>query len=232
VPELDSFMRGIRLLLVRDGVFVSESGYLLDMLATGGYDAIYHEHLRYYSLRPLLRLFAKHDMEIFDAERVPSHSGSVRVLAGHRGAHAVQSSVARFLKEEEKAGSYRKETFVDFGKRVEAHRDKLAALLRKLRKEGGRIVGIGAPAKGNTLLNSCGIGPELVDCLLEKSELKIGLFAPGSHIPVRSEELLFQEQPEYALLLSWNLADELIPKLRSKEYRGKFIVPFPQIRIV
>ncbi|MEK7208390.1 MAG: class I SAM-dependent methyltransferase [Patescibacteria group bacterium] len=232
VPELDSFMRGIRLLLAPGGVFVSESGYLLDMLRSGGYDAIYHEHLRYYSLRPLVRLFAEHGMEVFDAKRVPSHNGSLRVFAGHKGARAVQPSVARLLQEEEKAGLYRKETFRDFGKRAKAHRAELAALLRRLKKEGGKIVGIGAPAKGNTLLNSCGIGEETISALLEKSSLKVGLFAPGSHIPVRAEADLFKEQPEYALMLSWNLADELIPKLRSKGFRGRFIIPFPQIRVI
>jgi len=210
VPALDSFMRGITRLLAPRGVFVTESGYLLDMIETGGYDAVYHEHLRYYSLKPLTRLFGEFGMEVFDAERIESHSGSIR----------------------EKAGLYRQETFLAFGKRAEKHRKEFCALLRKLKRTGTRIVGIGAPAKGNTLLNSCGVGTETIDALLEKSPLKIGLYAPGSHIPVKNEEILFSEQPEYALLLSWNLADELIPRIRSKGYKGKFIIPFPEIRVI
>lgn len=232
MPELHSFMRGIDTLLAPGGAFVSESGYLLDMIATGGYDAVYHEHLRYYSLRPLLRLFSDFGLEVFDVERIPSHNGSIRVYAARRGAYPVKSSVAELLAEEEKAGLYRKETFTEFGKRARAHREALAALLRKLKKDGNRIVGIGAPAKGNTLLNFCGIGAETIGALFEKSQLKIGLFAPGSRIPVKSEELLFSEQPDYALMLSWNLADELIPKLRSKGFKSKFIIPFPEITVV
>ncbi|HEY4508191.1 MAG TPA: class I SAM-dependent methyltransferase [Candidatus Paceibacterota bacterium] len=232
VPALDSFMRGITRLLAPRGVFVTESGYLLDMIETGGYDAVYHEHLRYYSLKPLTRLFGEFGMEVFDAERIESHSGSIRAYAARRGTYPVESSVARLIAGEEKAGLYRQETFLAFGKRAEKHRKEFCALLRKLKRTGTRIVGIGAPAKGNTLLNSCGVGTETIDALLEKSPLKIGLYAPGSHIPVKNEEILFSEQPEYALLLSWNLADELIPRIRSKGYKGKFIIPFPEIRVI
>ncbi|MDO8564794.1 MAG: class I SAM-dependent methyltransferase [bacterium] len=232
MPDVDSFMQGIKLLLRPDGVFVSESGYLLDMIETLGYDAVYHEHLRYYSLKPLQRLFEGHSMEIFDVERIPSHSGSIRVYAGHKGAHEVQVSVAKLLQEEEHAGLYKKDTFVKFGKRAHAHKEELKALLQELKLTGNRIVGIGAPAKGNTLLNFAALGPEIVDSLLEKSELKIGLYAPGTHIPVVGEELLFEEQPDFALLLSWNLADELVAKLKGKGYKGKFVIPFPQPRII
>lgn len=232
MPDVNSFMLGINRLLAPDGVFVTESGYLLDMIETGGYDAVYHEHLRYYSLQPLVRLFSDFGMDVFDAERIESHSGSIRVYAARVGAYPVQASVAKLRVGEERAGLYLAEIFLAFGKRARAHRSALSTLLHKLKAEGKKIVGVGAPAKGNTLLNSCGIGVETLDMLVEKSPLKIGLYAPGSHIPVKSEELLFAEQPEYALLLSWNLADELIPKLRAKGYRGKFIIPFPAAHIV
>ncbi len=232
VADLDSFMRGIELLLSPEGAFISESGYLLDMIETLGYDAVYHEHLRYYSLKPLQRLFRNYGMEVFDAERIPSHNGSIRVYAGKKGAYAIQKSVQKLASEEERTGLHKRDTLVAFGRRVYEHKEKLAALLRELKEKGKRLVGIGAPAKGNTLLNSVRIGSDILDALLEKSDLKIGLFAPGSRIPVRSEETLFATQPDYALLLSWNLSDELIPKLRTKGYRGKFIIPFPEIRIV
>lgn len=232
MPEMNSFMHGITMLLMPDGVFVSESGYLPDMLETGGYDAVYHEHLRYYSLKPLLFLFEKFGMEIFDVERIPSHNGSLRVYAGFRGAHKKRASVRALLVLEEKSGLYEKKTFTDFARRVAAHRNGLKKTVREIKNSGKRVVGIGAPAKGNTLLNYCGFTSKNIEYLAEKSALKMGLFAPGSHIPVVSEERMLKEQPEYALMLSWNLADELIQKLRSKGFKGKFIIPFPEITVV
>ena len=232
VGDLDSFMRGVQVTLQKDGVFVSESGYLLDMIETLGYDAVYHEHLRYYSLRPLRMLFERFKMEIIDVKRIPSHNGSIRVYAAHTGAHRIQASVGEVEQEEDSKGLYKKETFVEFARRVSAHREALNTLLSDARKSGKRIVGIGAPAKGNTLLNFCHITTATVDCLLEKSDLKVGLYAPGTHIPIVDESVLYSEQPEFALLLSWNLSDELMSKLRQKGFKGKFIIPFPQPRIV
>jgi hypothetical protein len=171
-------------------------------------------------------------MEIIDVERIPSHSGSIRVYAAFKGAHSKAASVKKLLALEKHKALHTKETLIYFTERVYGHRNVLLHLLTDLKKSGKRIVGIGAPAKGNTLLNFCGITPEVVDCLFEKSDLKIGLYAPGTHIPVMSEALLYEEQPEFALLLSWNLADEIISKLRKHGYRGKFIIPFPKILIV
>ncbi|KKW22266.1 MAG: hypothetical protein A2W52_01140 [Candidatus Taylorbacteria bacterium RIFCSPHIGHO2_02_49_25] len=232
VADLHSFLRGVKFLLAPSGVFVSESGYLLDMLETLGYDAIYHEHLRYYALHPLARLFAQYGMEIFDAERIPSHNGSIRVFAARKGAYPVAQSIGELLALEESAKLREKETLMQFAKRVHEHKHALRKLISDIRTSGKRAVGIGAPAKGNTLLNFCGFGVKEIEYLAEKSELKIGLFAPGSRIPVVAEERLFRDQPDYALLLSWNLSDELIPKLRNKGYRGKFIVLFPEVHVV
>ena len=232
VADLHSFLRGGKFLLAPSGVFVSESGYLLDMLETLGYDAIYHEHLRYYALHPLARLFAQYGMEIFDAERIPSHNGSIRVFAARKGAYPVAQSIGELLALEESAKLREKETLMQFAKRVHEHKHALRKLISDIRTSGKRAVGIGAPAKGNTLLNFCGFGVKEIEYLAEKSELKIGLFAPGSRIPVVAEERLFRDQPDYALLLSWNLSDELIPKLRNKGYRGKFIVLFPEVHVV
>ncbi len=232
VGDLDAFMLGLRAVLREDGVFVSESGYLLDMIDPLGYDAIYHEHLRYYSLRSLAVLFERFGMEMIDVERIPSHSGSIRVYAAFKGAHFKASSVEELIVLEKDKALHTKETLIHFTERVYKHRDMLSHLLTDIKKSGQRIVGIGAPAKGNTLLNFCGITSEIVNCLFEKSDLKIGLYAPGTHIPVVSETLLYAEQPDVALLLSWNLSDEIIPKLRRNGYRGKFIIPFPQITVV
>ncbi len=232
VDKLDFFVRGVKNLLSSDGVFVSESGYLLDFIEQAAYDAVYHEHLRYYSLKPLQRLFNKFGLEIFDAERIPTHNGSIRVYAAKTGAYPKTGAVEGLKQLEESAGLYKKEIMADFARRAREHAVTFKQTLLDIKKSGKRIVGIGAPAKGNTLLNFCKIGPDLIDCLLEKSELKIGLFAPGTRIPVLSEEILFNEHPDYAVILSWNIAEELIPKLKNKGYAGKFIIPFPEIKII
>ncbi|MEK7598905.1 MAG: class I SAM-dependent methyltransferase [Patescibacteria group bacterium] len=228
VDKLYDFMAGITKLLAKDGVFISESQYLLDTIAKLHYDLIYHEHLRYYSLKPLAILFNKFGMEIFDAERISSHGGSIRVYAAKSGEYPVSESVAALMKNEESSGLYRKETFTDFADKVSRNKFEFLEIIKDIKGRGQRIVGIGAPAKGNTLLNYYGMNPDIIDYLVEKSELKIGTFAPGTRIPVVAESKLFKDQPEYALLLSWNLADELIPKIRNKGYKGKFIVPMPK----
>jgi len=232
ISGLDSFMEGLQILLSKNGVFVSESGYLLDMIETLGYDAVYHEHLRYYSLRPLQFLFKKYGLEVFDVERIPSHNGSLRVYAAKRGAYAIEKSVDELLMLEKKKGLYTQKTFTDFAVRVTEHKERLKRAVAKLRSSGKRIVGLGAPAKGNTLLNYCGFNSEQIEYLAEKSDLKIGLYAPGSRIPVISEERMLHTQPDYALVFSWNLSTELISKLRAKGYKGRFIIPFPQPRII
>jgi len=232
VDKLDDFMSGIKELLAPRGVFVSESGYVLDLIEKLQWDSIYHEHLRYYSTKPLTVLFDKFGMEIFDIERIPSHGGSIRVYAARKGDYEVQPSVKDLLDLEERSGLYDEMTFVRFADRVRRNKEKIQKLVLEQKKSGKRIAGIGAPAKGNTLLNFCRLGPDAVDYLAEKSELKIGLFSPGMHIPVVDEARLFEDQPEYALLLSWNLADELIPKIRGKGYKGRFIIPNPEVAII
>ena len=232
VDALDSLMNGIVRLLADDGVFISESHYLLDLVTKMQYDAVYHEHLRYYSLKPLKLLFENFGMEIIDAEKITTHGGSIRVYAAKKGSHPVAPAVQERIKEEEEAGLYKLETFIDYGKKVQDTKLTLLQMIVELKRDGKRVVGIGAPAKGNTLLNYCRLDPDLIDYLVEKSALKIGLFAPGTHIPVVAEEKLFSEQPEYGLLLSWNIADELIPKIRNAGFKGKFIVPNPVPRIV
>jgi SAM-dependent methyltransferase len=232
IEDLDSIMRGIKKLLARDGVFISESHYLLDLIEKMQYDAIYHEHLRYYSLLALKNLFDRYDMEIVDAERISTHGGSIRVYAANQGAYRVTSQVKQLIALEKKSGLDKKATFEKYADKVTDLRFELIDLILKLKGKGKTIVGIGAPAKGNTLLNYCKLDPQTIDYLAEKSQLKIGLFAPGSHIPVVDEKQMSKDKPNYGLLLSWNIADELIPKLKKAGFKGKFIVPNPKLRIV
>ncbi|MAG92076.1 methyltransferase [Candidatus Woesearchaeota archaeon] len=232
VRDFDSFMNGVKRLLSDDGVFVTESHYLMNMIKEMQYDSIYHEHLRYYSLKPLMRLFERFGMEIFDAERITTHGGSIRVYACYKDSHKISQNVSEITKTEEEEGLYDKQTFFDYGEKVSENKTKLQQLLSDLKKKNKRIVGIGAPAKGNTLLNYCNITTDIMDYIAETSELKISKFTPGMHIPVVPESKLFNDQPGYALLLSWNIKDILIPKLRGAGYKGKFIVPNPIPKII
>jgi cyclopropane fatty-acyl-phospholipid synthase-like methyltransferase len=232
VRDFDSFMKGIKNLISDNGVFVTESHYLLNMVSEMQYDSIYHEHLRYYSLKPLIELFEKFDMEVFDAERITTHGGSIRVYACRKNAHKISKNVPEITKLEQKEGLYNKETFFAYGKKVFENKIKLQQLLLELKKKSKTIAGIGAPAKGNTLLNYCNITPNIVDYIAETSRLKIGKYTPGMHIPVVDESMLFKNNPDYALLLSWNIKDILIPKLKKAGYMGKFIVPNPVPEII
>ena len=232
VNQLDDFLAGVKDLLTDDGIFVSESGYLLDFIEKLQYDSIYHEHLRYYSLKPMQILFKKHGLEVIAVERGFIHGGSLIAHAAKRGKYPVAQSVAKLIKLEAKSGLYKKATFDDFAERVKKNKFNLQKLVVAIKAKGGRIAGIGAPAKGNTLLNYCKLDKETIDYLVEKSDLKIGTFTPGMHIPVVSEERLYLDQPDYALMLSWNIADELIPKIRNKGYQGKFIIPHPEPKII
>ena len=232
VKELDSFMKGIFSLLIEDGVFVEESHYLADMVEKMEYDSIYLEHLRYYSLKPLIYLFELYDMQVFDAEIISTHGGSLRVYACKKEAYEISENISKILEEEEKSGLYKKETFDDFSKRISETKQKLQDILFKIKKEGKKIVGIGAPAKGNTLLNYCEIDNSILEYLAERGSLKVGKFSPGMHLKVVDESKVFEDQPEYALLLAWNLKNIIVPKLKEKGFKGKFVIPNPEPRII
>ncbi len=232
VAALDSLMKGVNLLLKDSGVFLTESHYLLDLIEKCEYDAIYHEHLRYYSLHVLMRLFEKYGFEVFDAERIPTHGGSIRVYAAKKGIRKVSDNIMKILQVENAAGLERYETYVAFADRVAENRVKLNSLLWKLKSEGKRIVGISAPARSSTVMNYCRIGNEVLDYVAETSPLKIGRFTPGTYIPIVSESEIYNDQPDYALLLSWHLASDLVPKIRTGGYRGKIILPLPDVQIL
>src|SRR3989338_293771 len=196
IRDFDSFMKGIKKLLDDDGIFVTESHYLLSMINEMQYDSIYHEHLRYYSLNPLIKLFERFGMEVFNAEKITTHGGSIRVYACHKNSHKISRNIIEMAKIEEKAGLYKKETFFAYGKRVLENKLRLQEMLIGLKKKNKKIVGIGAPAKGNTLLNYCNITPDIMDYIAETSRLKIGKFTPGMHIPIVEESALFKGNPD------------------------------------
>ncbi|MEX0656022.1 MAG: class I SAM-dependent methyltransferase [Nitrosopumilaceae archaeon] len=232
VNKLDSFMKGVKMLLDTFGIFVSESQYLLDMIEKLEYDTIYHEHLRYYALKPLMTLFEQYDIEIFDIERIPSHGGSIRVYAGHKGIFSKSNSIKELMKEEESKRLYFLTTLKLFAKRIKENKVALVSLLLDLKRQGKKIVGISAPARSSTILNYCEINSKILDYIVEKGQLKIGKYTPGTHIKVVDDEILIQEQPDYALLLSWHLKDSIVTKIRNDGYDGKIIVPLPQVEII
>jgi hypothetical protein len=219
-------------MLKPDGVFISESHYLMSLIETLQYDTIYHEHLRYYSLHSLKFLLERHGLDVIHAKRIPTHGGSIRVYAARKGARPVQPSVAALLAEETSAGGW-PERLAAFKHDVVISKLALVALLEDLKQRGARIYGIGAPSRASTLINYVGLDDGILDCVLEvKGSYKIGKYMPGTLIPVLDESRLFEDQPDYALLLSWHITDELAPKLTDKGFKGRFITPLPAPRVL
>jgi hypothetical protein len=232
IEDIHEIVRAILELLDDDGVFISESHYLVPFIETLQYDTIYHEHLRYYSLHSLQSLLESHGLEVFHAKRIPTHGGSIRVYAARKGQRQADETVAETLDYEKKTVQTA-EQFAEFKDKVTLSKLELHALLLDIKKKGGRIHGIGAPSRASTLINYVGIDDGILDCVVEiKGSYKIGKYIPGTTIPVLDETKLYEEQPEYALLLSWHIADELAPKIKGFGYKGDFIVPLPTPHIL
>lgn len=231
IENIHEVVESILLMLDDDGIFISESHYLLPLIETLQYDTIYHEHLRYYALQSLTYLLEMHGLEIIHAKRIPTHGGSIRAYAARRGQRAIQSSVAELLAVEDRELTW--DRFMDFRCRVSQSKLDLMAMLKEIRARGEKVYGVGAPSRASTLVNYVGLDDSIIDCVLEiQGSYKIGKLMPGTLIPVLEESKLFADQPEYALLFSWHIAHELVPKLRQKGYKGKFIVPLPTPTIV
>jgi SAM-dependent methyltransferase len=233
IPELDDFVAGIRAALAPDGVFVIEAHYLVDLLEQGAFDTVYHEHVSYWALGPMIRLFARHGLRIVDVEHLPIHHGQLRVWVQRRDETSVSASVEERLAAERAAGLDRIETYQEFARKIASNKARLTRTLEELKASGRRIVGYGAPAKGNTLLGFLGIGPETVEYIADRSTLKQGRYTPGSHIPVVAPERLLADQPDYVVLLAWNFVDEVLRQ--QAEYRrrgGRFIIPVPEVSIL
>jgi SAM-dependent methyltransferase len=233
VTNLRDFLSGIRTLLADDGVFVSESQYLPDLLDSLQYDFAYHEHSRYYSLTALEAAFRSHGLKIHDVQRIDTHGGSIRVYAGLDGAHQTQDSVTALRSYEETLGLTGKDCYAAFAARVVNHRDGLRRLLKEIANNGSRVAGASFPARATTLLNYCMLGPDEIEFVSEISQVKIGRLSPGTHIPVVPQsKLCGPDQPDYVLLLSWHISEELTSRLRNEGFTGKFIVPLPEPRVI
>lgn len=225
------FARAVDCLLAPGGSLVIEAHYLSDLLEQCAFDTIYHEHVSYWALGPMARMFEEHGMRVVDVERLPVHHGQLRIFVQRAGEGEVAPSVESLLAAELSAGLDRIETLRDFAERTLRLKEDLRRTLARLRAEGKRVVGYGASAKGNTLLGFLELGPEDIDYIADCSPLKQGLYTPGTHIPVVAPERLLEDQPDYVVLLAWNLADEVLEQ--QSEYRrrgGKFILPVPEVR--
>ena len=233
IPDLQDFIAGIKTALTPNGVFVIEMHYLVDLLDQGAFDTIYHEHVSYWALTPIVHLFEKHGMRVVHAERLPLHHGQLRVSVQRQGEGKVQPSVERMLDMERIQGIGQFKTYVQFALKTQQIKQDLHRTIATLREQGKRVVGYGAPAKGNTLLSFLEIGPEIVEYIADRSPLKQGLYTPGMHIPVVPPDRLLVDRPDYVLLLAWNFTDEILEQ--QAEYRkcgGQFIIPVPEVRIL
>jgi methylation protein EvaC len=228
IPNLRDVFLGVEKLLKHDGVFVFEVHWLGNLITTGGFDQIYHEHIYYHSLTALKRFIESTGMSIFRVEMVPIHGESIRVFVSRN--KSPNSSVQALLNREEKMGLDREDTFINFADKIDRNKQILVGLCKMLRKDGKSIVGYGAPAKGNTLLNHYGI---MLDYIVDTTPLKHGLFTPGMHIEVSPPRRLFKELPDYALLLAWNYADSILEKEKRLMACGtRFIIPVPVVQII
>jgi hypothetical protein len=234
VPDLNDFVGGIRILLAPDGVVTIEFPHLLRTIDGNQFDQVYHEHFSYFSLYSVERIFAAHGLPIFDVEELPTHGGSLRIYAGHAEDESkrVTSRLLGLRAREAEAGVDTLAYYAGFESRVRETKRKLLAFLIQAKNEGKRVVGYGAPGKGNTLLNYCGVRGDFLDFTVDRSPHKHGKFLPGTHIPILSPEKLWDARPDYVLILPWNLKSEIMEQLAGiREWGGRFVVPIPEVTI-
>jgi hypothetical protein len=229
VPDLNDFVAGVKILLAPDGMATFEFPHLLRLIDGLQYDTIYHEHFSYFSAATINEIFAAHGLEMVDVEELWTHGGSLRVYARHAGgAGAVGSAVSDLLARETAAGLRSADAYRHFADEVKESKRALLALLIRLRREGKQVVGYGAPGKGNTLLNYCGIRTDLLDYTVDRNPYKHGLYTPGTHIPIHPPERIAETRPDYILILPWNLVDEITLELaHTRAWGAQLMIPIP-----
>lgn len=235
VPGLNDFVEGLRTLLAERGVVTMEFPHLLRLMEENQFDTIYHEHYSYLSLATVRQVFARHRLTLFDVEELSTHGGSLRVYACHAEARDAppHERVAELLAREAEAGLRCLETYGTFGERVKATKRRLLSFLIDLKQEGRSIVGYGAAAKGNTLLNYCGIGTDFLDYTVDRSPHKQGRYLPGTRIPIHPPERILETQPDYVFILPWNLRQEIVEQMAQvREWGGRFLVAIPEVMVL
>jgi len=234
VPDLNDFVKGLKVLLKPSGVITMEFPHLLRLMEQNQFDTIYHEHFSYFSFLAVEKVFARHGMKLFDVEELPTHGGSLRIYACHDQdvSKPIESAVRELKSREEAAGFAQLDHYLSFSSRVEATKRKLLAFLISAKQEGKQVVGYGAPAKGNTLLNYCGVRTDFIDYTVDRSPHKQGHFLPGVRIPIHLPEHIRKTRPDYLLILPWNIRKEVMQQMSFiHEWGGKFVVPIPEVKV-
>ena len=233
VAKLGSFIRGLEQLLAPDGVFILENHYLLDVIEGGQFDTIYHEHLRTYSLKSIVKLFEFFDFTCVDARRVSRYGGNIRVYVAKGKGRPVKPSIAKLLKAEDDFGLSRPECYAGFRARAEKVKLDLLKLALDCKEKGLSFVGNSCPGRCSTLLNYVGIDRMLMPYICEQpTSLKLGLYLPGMHIPVVDNERLIREQPDYVVLLAWHYGEPIAAQLRARGLKSKLVMPLPELRLL
>ncbi len=235
VPDINDFVGGIKALLAPGGTVTIEFPHLVRLVAENQYDTIYHEHFSYFSFQTVSTIFAAHGMTVFDVEELPTHGGSLRIFARHAEdtSRALTGRAQDLLGHEETLGVRTVAYYTSFARRVEASKRRLLEFLVEAKDTGKSVVGYGAPGKGNTLLNYCGVRSDLVDYTVDRNPHKHGRFTPGTHIPIHSPERIAETRPDYVLILPWNLQAEIVESMAGiRAWGGKFVVPIPEVRVI
>ena len=235
VPDINDFVDGLRILLKSSGVVTMEFPHLLELIKQNQFDTIYHEHFFYYSFLIVKKIFEYHNLQIFDVEKLPTHGGSLRIYATHKDNKKIKLSdrVSSLIIEEKQNGIDNVYSYGEFSKKVDKIKKDLIHFCTSAKNDGKKIVGYGAAAKGNTLLNYCGITLDLVDFVVDRSPHKQNLFLPGTHIPIKPPEEIRSEKPDFLLILPWNLKDEIMIQMSFiRDWGGKFVIPIPELKIL
>lgn len=235
VPDLNDFVAGMKILLGPGGVITMEFPHLMRLIEDNQWDTIYHEHFSYFSFLTVSRVFEAHGLRLFDVQELPTHGGSLRIYGCHADdAQKSESDAARELRERERAAGYeQQDIYLGYSRRVERDKRQILSFLIGLKEQGLRIAGYGAPAKGNTMLNYCGVGPDLIDYTCDLNPRKQGCFLPGSHIPIRSPDTLREDRPDVILILPWNLKDEIVEQLSFvRDWGGRFATRAPELTLL
>jgi len=235
VPDVNDFVEGMRILLAPKGVVTVEFPHLMRLMEENQFDTIYHEHFSYFSFLTAEKIFAAHGLTLFDVEELPTHGGSLRIYARHKEdtSKPVTARAIELRDRELAAGFDRLETYADFAERVKETKRKLLEFLIRVRREGKTVAGYGAPGKGNTLLNYCGIRTDFLDYTVDRNPYKQGKFLPGTHIPILHPDRLQETKPDYVLILPWNLKNEIKQQLSYvREWGGKLVVPIPEVEVL
>jgi len=235
VPDINDFVGGMKILLSDDGVITMEFPHLLQLMDHNQFDTIYHEHFSYLSFIAVSTIFESHGLKMFDVDEIPTHGGSLRIYACHKEdqSKVVQASTKQMLQREEERGFRSIDCYTAFSEQVHRTKQGLLQFLIDKKQEGCSIVGYGAPAKGNTLLNYCGVRTDFLDFTVDRSPHKQGTYLPGTHIPVFAPEKIKEAKPDYVLILPWNLKNEVMEQMSYiRDWGGKFVVPIPEVQIL